>query len=233
MQRFLPFILLIAAAPALQAQWTGTAELGYSASSGNSSAEALYLAATVTHQQALNTLKLTGHADRQRSDGALSKDLYLIEGQFSHFLTEQRHTYLYTNGLYERDEPSGLVSRYNVTVGPGWRWPLTQRTAFDAELGAGWHNDDFTDPSRDADGWMGRLYLKGTHVFNKAVKGQLETTERYDADRRLNTTRLSVESALNSHLSLSAQYEYRYNSKSEADKRNEDTLTRLTLKYVF
>ncbi len=224
--------LLFSALP-LQAQWASNVELGYSESSGNSSAEALYLAAETTRTADLDTLKLIARADRQRSDGTLSKDLYHLEGQYSHFLSAERRTYLYANGVHERDEPSGLNSRYNVTAGPGWNWQLTTANAVDMELGAGWHNDDFKDNSRDSDGWMGRLYLKGTHAFNKAVEGALETTERYDAERRLNTTRLSLESALNGYLSLSAQYEYRYNSKPETGKRSEDTLIRHTLKYVF
>lgn len=225
--------LLAITAPALHAQWAGNAELGYSESSGNSSAEALYLAAEATHTVDLNILKLIGRADRQRTDKTLSKDLYHLEGQFSHFLSAQRKTYVYANGLYEQDEPSGLVSRYNLTAGPGWHWAPNERSTVDLELGAGWHNDDYKDNSRDADGWMGRLYLKGSYAFNEAVKGTAETTERHDAERRLNTTRLGLESALNGHLSLSAQYEYRYNSKPEAGKRSEDNLTRITLKYTF
>jgi len=226
-------ILLLMLASPLQAQWTGSAELGYSESSGNSSAEALFLAAEATRTAGLDTLKLTARADRQRTEGTLSKDLYHLEGQFSHFLSAQRKGYLYANALYERDEPSGLVNRYNITAGPGWQWKPGSATTVDVELGGGWHNDDFRDNSRDAEGWMARLFLKGTHQFNATVKGTLETTERHDAQRRLNTTRFSLESALNSRLSLSAQYEYRYNSKPETGKHSEDTLTRITLKYIF
>ncbi len=208
-------------------------EAGYSKSNGNTDTENLFVAASSTYDKALYNASFKLKLDQQHNSGQLTKDYRLAEAKAKQFFKPEKTFYGYGNAQWEQDSPAGLQNNWVVTLGPGYQWQWALQNTLSLELGAGYQSTDYTDDAQDYDGSVGRAFSAYVHPLNKAVTFKADTLFLMDELRTRNTSNLTLESALTQSLSLSAGYEYRYNSQPDAGKKKEDTTARLTLKYNF
>lgn len=226
-------VFLLTLSTTAHGAWQNSVEAGYSKSSGNSDVEALYLAGESQYTHNLYSAGAKLKLDQQNSNGLKTKDYRLIEAKAKQFFKETKDFYGYGNAQWEQDEPSGLENNWVVTIGPGYQWQWPEKITLSVEIGAGYQSTDYQDDTKDFQGCVGRFFAGYVHPLNKVVTFKADTRFLYDEVRTRNTSNLNVESALLKNLSLSAGYEYRYNSKPDGGKKEEDTSLRLTLKYTF
>jgi putative salt-induced outer membrane protein len=210
--------------------WSGTVDLGYLASSGNTETETLNLAADVSRDFGDWTHNLYLQAVNSSDSGNRSAERYLFGYKLDRALTER--SYLFGRIEIERDRFGGVLDRQHVAVGYGRKLLTGAIHQLDLEMGLGFDDLEFSD-GRTSDEAL--ISLASEYTWQATDTTTFKQRLRFDSgpenDFAESETVLSV--AINTHLSLSLSYLVKYNSTVPAGTESTDAYTAVRLSVSF
>lgn len=235
---------MVCAAFSAQAAEPSTAEveLGVIATSGNT--DSTSLKGKVTINQELENWK-----NNYQLDALYKKDEVEVDGVDEEQTTAQKlfvsaqgdyklnqeHSALFVYGSYTDDRFSGFNYQSTVAVGYSDQLFSTENSFLNYNIGPGYTFNE-TDDGEKNEAAVVRLAAEYQYQFSENAKfTQLLSTEAaFDSDDNTRTRSESAISAnLMGNLSMKAAYTIVHNSEVPADKENTDTITSITLVYLF
>lgn len=210
--------------------WSGSGEAGAFLSTGNTDTQGVALGLALSKETRKWKHTLRGAVDYQRQDGVTTRERYFA-GYEGHYNISDN---LYALGTlsYERDQFSGFDRRFSQSLGLGYKVINTETLRLALEAGPALRQTKFTDGVSS-----NTFAARGALDFWWQIGPGFELTENatvfYDS---FNTSFQSI-TALTAKLTgaFSARASFQFNSESNPplDRRNTDTITRLTLVYAF
>lgn len=210
--------------------WTGKIELGGFVSTGNSDAEGVSAAVSLTRDGLSWRHKIKLQADYQRSLGVISREHYLAAWEPNWKIDDR--SYVYGSALFESDRFLGYRTRYSLSAGAGYSAFKGKGLKLDLELGPAYRATNFTDGRAERS-----VAARGSLDFAWKFAPGLQLTQNGSAYvERYNST-LTGTTALNAKVvgPLSAQFSYnfQYESMPPAGRATTDTTGRAGLLFAF
>ncbi len=210
--------------------WSGTATLGYLATSGN------------TENSTLNTGLVVGykigkwqHTATLKAINSSEEDNTTAEAYDFSFKSERNLTdvdFLFGKVDYRKDRFSGFDNQVSQIVGYGRRLINTDRHSLNAELGAGARQAERQDGSTEDEGvFNAGLFYKWT--FSETAFFSQDLTTEVGSDNTYSESISKVTAQLIGNLALVASYAIKHNSDVDAGVEKKDTYTALSLEYAF
>lgn len=210
--------------------WSGTATLGYLATSGN------------TENSTLNTGFELGykigkwqHTATAKAINSSEEDSTTAEAYDFVFKSERNLTdvdFLFGKVHWRKDRFSGFDNQVSEVVGYGRRLINTDRHSLNVEVGAGARQSERQDGTEEDEAvFNGGLYYTWT-LSETALFSQDLTTE-VGSDNTYSESISKVTAKLIGDLALVASYAIKHNSDVEAGIEKKDTYTALSLEYAF
>lgn len=128
-------------------RFSGRANIGFTATSGNSETENLYVDAEMVARTKENRYTLGATAQKSSEDGNETADRSTLYSKYDHFLTEKR--YLYANASFVRDEFKDLNLRSVLGAGVGHQFIESKRANLSLEGGLTFVNEDLIEADDD------------------------------------------------------------------------------------
>lgn len=210
--------------------WSGRAEVGGFATTGNTNTSGLTGALNLTREGLEWRHKLIAQADFQRSLGVTTREHYLAAYEPNWKIDSRR--YIYGAAQFESDRFFGYTERYSLSAGAGYSAIQKPSVTLNLELGPAYRFTEFTD------GVVERSIASRANVdFDWKVSPGI--TLRQDASaylQRYNST-VSSTTALAARLigPLQAQVSYtiQHESQPPEGRVSTDTTSRASLVYTF
>ncbi|WP_303903746.1 DUF481 domain-containing protein [Thiohalomonas denitrificans] len=233
-------ILILGAAQTTRAQetetgrkegWSGEAEVGFMATSGNSEAES-FNARVVLHNESFPWRHDTRLETLRSSDeDETTAERYLLAHKTDYRFDENR--YLFGTLRYEDDRFSGYDYRVSETVGYGRRVYETPGLSLDLEAGVGGrHSLPEASDERDDE-----LILRGAGNLEWEISPSARFTEELfveSGDENTFTESISaLKLKINGNLATKLSYTVRHSSDVPEDTENTDTIIAVTLVLDF
>lgn len=216
-----------------QKPWTGSAELSYVATSGNTDTSSLGLGGELHYKPGTWTYDFKVSYVEAETDGTKSAEK--IGALFGASRPISERLDYYARIAYLSDKFSGIDSNYSADTGVAWK-ALTGETQF-LDLGAG---VGYTSESRtvgeDRDFATGTMFAKYKYVFSTSAEFTDNANYIYDFDNSENWRFLNsaaVTAAVNSIFSLKAYYNIVYLNEPVAGFEKTDTTTGVSLVAKF
>ncbi len=210
--------------------WSGNADIGYSASDGNSETENLNAAGKVEYLKGLWSHGLRLNLVREDDNGTVSAERYELGYKAKRALSEV--SYLFGNLAYERDEIGGVFERTSETIGYGRKFFDTDVHSLEAEAGIGARQSELQDGTEEEDAIirLGAGYqraLSDTAKFNQDLV--VETGEENTYVESVSAMKVRI----NGNLYGKMSYTVKYNDTVPVGTEDTDTYTALSLSYEF
>lgn len=212
--------------------WTGSGELGYVQTTGNTETASLNLALNFVYEKDRWRHRLGATALGSEEDSVVDNERYTFNGQSDFKLSDR--SYLFGAFRYAADKFESYDPTYTLTTGYGYSMIDNGVHNLLGEIGAGYRfqEERLTGIEHDEAIIRGRLdyswaITDGTRFGNKFL------VEHGDDNTYLqNDTSLSV--AINSKFAVKATYQIRHNSELPiGDNENTDTQFTTNLVYNF
>ncbi|MHC4518646.1 MAG: DUF481 domain-containing protein [Planctomycetota bacterium] len=160
--------------PKPKPKWTGSISAGFTATSGNTSTEAVNGSVSLARR---------GEKDRQTASADYAKgkqddpdtgeektteDWWRVKGQYDYFFSEKFFGFI--NGSYEKDAIADLDRRVVVGGGGGYQWIESERTNFYTSLGLASLYEKYDDQTDSDSKLSAQLGYNVDHQLNKSVK---------------------------------------------------------------
>jgi putative salt-induced outer membrane protein len=238
-----------ALAHAEDGDWSGSGELGFAATSGNTKSQNLN--AKLAFKKEDMRWKHAFHLNALRSKGEIADDYELTANRFevgasSGYKFDER-SYLVGAARYENDDFSPYEYQWVVSLGYGYTFIKNQRTELSAEIGPGFRRLDErpypvtagTPPvttiiNPDAKGnIVGRGLIAFKHKFNEITA--FENTVLIEAGSNNNYVQndAGLAVSMNKKFALKLGYQIRHNSEVSPGKEKTDQLLTTNLVYNF
>ncbi|MBN2646500.1 MAG: DUF481 domain-containing protein [Thiotrichales bacterium] len=230
------FFCLSSQSVQVQAQTlTGSGELGYSDTSGNTESTALYGALKLNYAKDLNEIQTLLEANYRSENKVQTQERYLAEGQLNRYYDTQRSFYSFVGARFEHSKFEGIELDALYSIGLGKALYQSEATLFKAEAGLGYQTIEYTQNFGNGNEEQAIARLKGelTHTLNQYVELSQDLTLTSGSDNTKTEANSAVKVKLAEKLRLSAGYKYRYNTDPALGAQKRDTQTLLTLIYDF
>ncbi len=210
--------------------WSGNADIGYSASDGNSETENLNFIGKIEYLKGLWTHGLMLGAVREDDNGTTKAERYEAAYKVERALSEV--SYLFGNLEYERDEFGGVYERTSETVGYGRKLFDSETHRMEAEIGVGARQNELQDGTMEDDAIvrMGAAYerdISESALFNQDLV--VEAGEANTYAEAISALKLRI----NGNLYAKLSYTVKHNDTVPAGTENTDTYTTVSLSYEF
>ena len=232
-----------------EGEWTGSGELGFAATSGNTKSQNLNAKLAFKKEDA--TWKHAFHLNALRSKGEIGEDYELTANRYelgasSGYKFDER-SYLVGAARYEDDDFSPYEYQWVVSLGYGYTFIKNQRTELSAEIGPGFRRLDqrpypltagtppvttIIDPDPEGN-IVGRGLIAFKHKFNDVTA--FENTLLIEAGSNNNYVQNDAGFAvsMNKKFALKLGYQVRHNSEVSPGKEKTDQLLTTNLVYNF
>lgn len=215
---------------AVAAEWSGSAELGLLAKSGNTESETLNgkLNLVRDSQPWRNSFRL--EASNTSADDVRTGEKYVAETKADYKLTES--SYFFGQVLYEDDRFSGFDYQASATFGYGNEVIKTEEINLFLEIGPGYRVSELESGVTDEEAVV-RLAERFNWALSKTAK--LEQSLAVLAGDELTTTefKVSVTSNLTEAFALKVGYGLKYSDTVPAANKHADQETSVALVYSF
>lgn len=211
-------------------KFTGSVELGYLASSGNSETTSLNSKLVLQYEQEVWRHGFMAQAIRATTDDTLTAERYQAAAKSDYKFSE--YNYLFATVNYVKDEFSGYQRRLSEAVGYGRRLIETTDHVLDVEIGVGARQVELVDGTEQSDGIVRFSGNYQWAITDSSSFTQTLAVEAGDA----NTFSESVSSLtanLMGNLALKVSYTIRSNSEVPVGTEETDTYTAVSLLYTF
>jgi putative salt-induced outer membrane protein len=218
-------------------KWHGSAGIGISFNSGNTSSNAISITGDTSKETSADKITAYGVMLRAESKtaGVTNKtaDLLRFGGRYAWNINDR--LYAFGGGELERNQLTGLDLRKSVNGGLGYKVIRDANTTFDVFGGIGWSGLDYKAPTKDVSGAELMLGEESTHKLSPTVNfkqrfvyypGQSDIGNRATFDAGLSA-------ALAGNLSANVTLSNRYQSKVAVGAKSTDTLLLVGVGYKF
>lgn len=211
-------------------KWSGNADLGYSASNGNSETENLNALAKVEYLKGLWTHGLRLGGVREDDDGTTRAERYEVGYKVERALSEV--SYVFGNLAWERDEFGGVYERTSETLGYGRKLFDTEVHRLETEIGIGARQNELRDGSMEDDAILRLAGAYERNISESATFNQdlvVETGEANTYAESISGLKLRI----NGNLYAKLSYTVKHNDTVPAGSEKTDTYTAVNLSYEF
>ena len=219
----------LAADEAPASPWSGSAELGYISTSGNTDTQSTNAAFAVKHKgenwdKSLKLSALTGE-----EDGTTSKEKYNAEVKFDRNFSER--SYLAIDGTQERDRFNGFEYQSTVSVGYGYRAIKEEKMNLSLEAAPGYSREKLKESGEINEDGILRLGLS----FDWEIRDGVSFIEEFTADIGEDNSTYKSETGLKSQIigSLATKITYKVKYVEEVPDENENTDRELGITFVY
>jgi len=213
---------------------SGSGELGFSNSTGNSENTNFYGALKLKYTQENYALKSLFEGNYKSEDGTQTEERYLVDLQGNRYFNADKSYYGFVGARFEKSKFANIDLDSTFSVGLGKSLYKTKDTYLNGEIGMGYQNTDYTTQGTDSDSQtVGLAKLDFSHALNEQVKftQDLSVTSGENSTKFESNTGFKIKVA--QKMNLKATYQYRHNDNPAAGKDKTDTQTMLTLIYDF
>jgi len=213
---------------------TGSGELGFSDSTGNTVNTSLYGALKLIYSQKNYSIKSELEANYKSEDGTQTQERYIINIQGNRYYTADKSYYSLVSARFEKDKFSDIELDSTYSLGLGKTLYKTEQTNLNGEMSVGYQNTDYVTQGVDSDSQtVGIAKLNLTHKINEQVAfaQDLSVTTGEELTKLESNTGFKIKVA--EKMNLKAAYKYRHNDSPAAGTKKTDTQTVLTLIYDF
>ncbi|MCM2313835.1 MAG: DUF481 domain-containing protein [Thermoanaerobaculia bacterium] len=243
--RFRPFVipalvsLVVAAAPALVAEdppkgpWTGSAELSYVATGGNTDTQSIGVGGALQYKPGIWAYEFKVSYVEAENEGETTAEKLAAMFGASRPITERLD--YYARASYLSDEFSGIDSNISGDTGVSWKALTGERQFLDLGAGVGYTSES-RSIGEDRDFATGTVFAKYKWVFSKNAEFTDDATYIHDVEdsdnwRFLNNA--AVSAAINSVFSLKAYYKVVHLNEPVAGFEETDSTTGVSLVAKF
>lgn len=215
-------------------EWSGSAELGFSNTAGNSRDTAFNGRFELLHENARWNHEIFGDAYYKRSDGERSADHSQL-GYKPRYNLSQRD-YLFGSLRYERDRFADIRHRWTEVGGYGRKLIDTDRTRLEAEIGAGARQTRYIDNPDNLDRNETIVYVGGRFGYDISETAEFLQTLRVDVGQDNTFTELVSGLQLRVTETIAAKFTHtvRHNSDIRGTRgKRTDQYTGVNLVYSF
>ena len=224
----MPFSLL--AQEEEEGPWSGSATLGYLATSGNTENSTLNTGIVLGYEIGKWQHTATFKAINSSEEDSTTAEAYDFSFKSERNLTDK--DFLFGRVDYRKDRFSGYDNQVSEVVGYGRRLINTDRHSLNAEVGAGARQSERQDGTEEDEAvFNGGLYYVWT-LSETALFSQDLTTE-VGSDNTYSESISKVTAKLIGDLALVASYAIKHNSDVLAGIEKKDTYSALSLEYAF
>ncbi len=210
--------------------WSGTATLGYLATSGNTENSTLNTGVTLGYKIGKWQHTATAKAINSSEEDSTTAEAYDFSFKSERNLTDV--DFLFGKLDYRKDRFSGFDNQFSQVVGYGRRLINTDKHSLNAEVGAGARQSERQDGTTEDEGvFNGGLFYKWT--LNDTAAFSQDLTTEVGSDNTYSEAISKVTAQLIGDLALVVSYAIKHNSDVEAGVEKKDTYTALSLEYAF
>ena len=219
-------------------QWSGSAELGFVSTSGNSDTNNINgrLGLTQESSQWRTDYSLSSLYSSSDSDTTAEKYAGSLQSNYK-FDTEQ---FWFVRGAYEKDLFSGYRSKSSVSTGYGNRfWQAKDGSYLEASTGVG-YRDFAIDKDAAADGESDRgtfVRIAGTFekhfTANSLFRQELTSEISTSGGNTVNESVSALQANIVDNLAMKLAYRVKYTSDVPSDTDTTDTETTASVLYSF
>lgn len=236
MKKLIPVCCAVLSMPlAVHAEgWSGSAELGFSNTSGNSRDTSLNTRFDLLHQNAVWTHEFFGDAYYAKSDGEKTAERLALGYKPKRILTDR--SYLFGTLRYERDRFSDILARWTALGGYGHTLYRSKAAVLDAEIGAGMRQTRYDENPDNLDRNEPVLYLGGRYGWDISESARFTQDVRveYGPDNTWTESVTALRLRVTDRVSAKISHTIRHNSDLEGARgKNVDQITGVNLVYGF
>lgn len=212
-------------------QWSGSGQLGFSMTSGNSDNESLTAGLLLEREsnQWINNINLD--IVRASSDGEDTAERYTLSSRNGYKFDSD--DYVYNNTRYDKDNFSGYD--YTITTSFGWGHQFIDEEdhKFATEIGAGYRIEAIDIDRTENTGAV----LVGKLDYMRELTETMKLSEvllvESGSDNTFMQNDLGLKFKVNGQFSVKIAHQYRYNTDVVAGKVSHDSLLSANLVYDF
>lgn len=218
--------------------WTGTGELGYTATStfSKTSSDSLLAKLGIKYKKErwgnlfdLEAIKTeTKDAAGKKSTAA---DRVKLNNKVTYDVAEQ--WYALVNISHEDDKLSGLEYTRTYTAGFGWHAIKSDATTLDFELGAGTAESKVRGSDEKTSKSAGRFFEKFSHQINEPTKLTQSYLAESTEDNTLSTFDIALEVLMSKALTLKVSQQIKHNSEQPTGAEPYERTSNVTVVYGF
>ncbi len=213
-----------------ESPWSGTATLGYLATSGNSENSNLNTGFEINYTPNQWAHQVEARAIYATESNATSAEAYRLGWKSERNLTDQ--DFLFGRLNWRKDRFSTYESQFSQTVGYGRRLLGQEKYILNIDLGVGARQSDLIDGSTTSETILrGGLHYQWT-LSETASFTQDLAVEAGDLNTYLESI-TALSARLVGRLALVASYTVKHNSDVLPVTEKTDTFTALSLEYLF
>ncbi len=219
-----------ASVQAAEASWSGEAELGIVATSGNTETQTINAKAKAENERDQWRHKLALEALNTDSGGSTTAERYNFSGQSNFKLSERQ--FLFGVVTYENDRFSGYDSRTTEALGYGARVVEQESLKLDIEAGLGARQSKLSLGGTESEGL---IHLAGNLAWevSKTSSFTQELVSDIGEDSTVTKSVTALKTQVNGSLAMKLSYTLKNTSEVPAGKEKTDTETAVTLVYGF
>lgn len=218
--------------PAYAAKLSGSADLGYTASSGSSRTSSLNTKLALKYKTGLWTHKVRLTALSASKSSQTTAGRYAGDAKSKYNFSP--HNYAFAQIQYIKDLFAGVRQNASETVGYGRRLLHGNGQALDAEIGAGFSQTQEQKPSLARHhNAIAQLGLHYRYTINKTSRLEQRLTVQSGKFNTFMESVTGLRVAINSHLGVQLSYTVDHNSRVPAGLAKTDTYTSVALAYQF
>lgn len=160
--------------PPPKPKWVGSLSAGFTATSGNTSTEAVNASVRLARRSEKDrTTASADYAKGKQEDPATgqentTEDWWRAKAQYDYFFSKKFFGFL--NGSYEKDSIADLDRRVVVGGGAGYQWIESERTNFSTSLGLASLYEKFDNATDSNSELSAQAGYNLDHQLNKSVK---------------------------------------------------------------
>lgn len=227
-------LALISTPLQVAAQTTGSGELGYSNSTGNTENSSLY--ASLKLGQELEKLKFSGAFETsfKTENKQETEERYLIDLKADYFLSKDKSFYSFAGLKFEKNEFEDINLETTTSLGLGKTLYQSEASKLTGEIGLGHQNTDYVSSGTETESQtvtIGKLsYNQQINEFVEFIQDLMVSKGSEQTKTEANTA-FKVKVAEKANLKVS--YKYRHNDTPAENTKKTDTQTLVTLTYDF
>ena len=220
-----------AAEEAPQSPWSGSTELGYISTSGNTDTQSTNAAFAVKHKgekwdKSLKLSALTGE-----EDGTTSKEKYNAEVKFDRNFSER--SYLVIDATQERDRFNGFEYQSTASIGYGYRAIKEEKMNLSLEAAPGYRRDKLKESGDINEDSILRLAANFDWEISEGVSFIEEFTADIGDDNSTYKSETGLKSKIIGALATKITYKIKYVEEVPDDNENTDRELGITFIYSF
>jgi putative salt-induced outer membrane protein len=221
---------LMAVAEEQDEGWSGTVRLGYLATSGNTDTDNLNARLQLEYVTGRWAHSGFAAAFGAREEERTTAEAYELGARTTFDVNPYDYTFVRLN--WRKDKFSGYDQQFSQAVGYGRRLINQPRQTLNVEIGAGARQATLRDGERQRDAIL-RLGSDYEFRFTETSSFKFDLSMESGADNTFTEAVSAVRTQLLGRLGLVVSYAVRNNSSVPPDTTRTDTLSALSLEYMF